>query len=839
MRYGLKLLDVERPWRYEGREAGSVTKDWDAARLRVALCFPDVYEIGMSHLGLPILYELLNDLPDVLAERSYAPWGDMEALMRREGFPLVARESGRPLRDFDLVGVTLQYELSITNALTMLDLGGIPLLAADRGEDAPLVLGGGPVALNPEPYAEFFDAVFLGEAEEGIVEIARALADAKSRGASRRERLDALAGVSGIYVPSRLTPRYEQGRFAGFAGGTPVKRRILADLGEALPKRPLLPFGEAVHDRLSVEIARGCTRGCRFCQAGFVCRPVREREPAALLSSVADGLACTGHEEVGLLSLSTGDYSQVGPLLLRLMAAHSQDRVSVSLPSLRIDNLDDRLIEEAARVRKSGFTMAPEAGSERLRRAVNKDFSDDAIVGAVERVFAGGWKSVKLYFMLGLPFETEEDLDALERLARRIAGAAPGGRGRITVSISNFVPKPHTPFQWSRQLDVAGIEAIQARFKRTIPGKKVALKLHDAEMSRLEGILARGDRRLGRAILLAWRKGCRMDGWSGEFKPALWREALAEAGLSGEEFLREIPLDAPLPWDLVDSGVDPSYLRREFERARDCVATGDCRGGECQGCGLCDFATVRPVLAARKLDYPETATEPLEHVGTDPSLLPRLRFTYEKTGAARLLSHLETASSFHRAFRAAGVPLSFSGGFNPHPRLQLGPAMPLGSESLCEAGEMRVNAVPDLGRAVRDTNALLPEGIVLKALWLLGTDSRSLQAGNAEEEYEVWPTAEAHAAAERLGGWDALLADFSAQASYPVVKRRRNKPDRELEAKNFVRGLWREGATLRYACYRDPDGGTVAAEMLLAALLGLPEGARAVDRIVKLRMEFQ
>ncbi len=842
MRYGPILLDVERPGRYEGVECGATVKPWDEAAVKVLLAFPDVYEIGTSHLGLPILYEILNALPFAAAERAYAPWPDMERLLREKGLPLLSRESGRPPKDFDLVGITLQYELSITNALTMLDLGGIPLLARERGEDAPIILGGGPVAANPEPFADFFDAFFIGEAEEGIKEIAEALRDAKAAGTTRAERLEALGRIEGVYLPADYTPLWENGAFAGFRearGGTArrVRRRIVPDLGAFPPPRPLTPFGETVHERVAIEVARGCTRGCRFCQAGYLYRPVREREPEDILAAAEKGLSATGHEEVGLLSLSTGDYSCIGPLIVSLIEDHGRDHVSVSLPSLRIDGLDPRLATEIAKVRKTGFTLAPEAGSERLRKTINKDFDDDAIVETIRRIFEAGYKGVKLYFMVGLPFETEDDRAAIGRLARRIAGASPGGKSRVTISVSNFVPKPHTPFQWARQSGPGELDEIHAKLRRDVPGKKIELKYHDPLVSMMEGLLARGDRRLGAAVLSAWRKGCRMDGWSSEFKGALWREALSETGLDPEKLMAGIALDAPLPWDMVDSGAARTYLLSELEKAEETVSTPDCRTGECTGCGVCDFTTVRPISAARPIAYPEVG--PKEEKDENPEEQgERLRFIYSKTGASAFLSHLETTRLLLRAMRASGMIPLYSRGFNPHPKMQLGPALGLGTESLCETGEVNVPSRPSLRETVDSVNKLLPEGLRLLNLWFMNPSSRTLTGGGVLEEYSLTPSDAARSAIAGLGGTTAVVADYSARTSFTVVKKRKNKPDRTLEARDFVFGFWAEGEGFGLALARPQDGSTLSPEAFVGALLGLDPECRALDRILKTKTRF-
>lgn len=836
MRYGTALLEVQKPGRYEGLEAGAVVKDWDQAAARVALCFPDVYEIGMSHQGLAVLYHQLNDQTELLAERCYAPWSDMETLLRREGWPLVSRESGHALAEFDLVGFTLQYELCATNVLLMLELGGIPLLARERGEGHPLVLGGGPVAANPEPLADFFDALFIGEAEEGIVELARAVAG----GGTRTEKLHALGQIPGVYLPTRHVPRFDADGFAGFDGSEPpVIGRTLADL-EAFPPpaRPLVPFTSTVHERLSVELARGCTRGCRFCQAGFLYRPVRERSPEQVRRAVAAGLAATGFEEVGLLSLSTGDYSCIGPLLVELMDAHSGDTVALSLPSLRVDSLEERLLEEVGRVRKTGFTVAPEAGTQRLRQVINKNITEEEILTATGRIFAAGWKAVKLYFMVGLPTETREDWQGIVDLARKVARVAPPGRDRVTVSISNFVPKPHTPFQWCRQLGLDELREAQQFFRTALTEKKISLKWHDAETSVLEGVFARGDRRLGAAVLRAYRSGCRMDAWSSEFRAATWAEALDAEGLAVPALLAERPAEKPLPWDRVAIGAERDYLLAEWRRSASGEQTADCRDGQCTGCGRCDFEVLRPRTAGER-PYPARPEVPVpEAPPPDLSLAPRLRFRYAKRGEACLLSHLEVTAALHRALRAAGVAVAYSQGFHPHPKLNLGPALPLGTESMDELAEVKVWQVPPLREAQERLNRHLPHGLRVEALWQMPSGSRGLTGGGTREEYRVSLTPAAHAALGGAGAAARLAEAFWCAPECTVIKHRKNKPDRVLDARRFVEGLWADGEELLVRLSRYPDGSMLAPEELLRHLAGWAGAQRLCARIVKTRCEL-
>lgn len=609
------LMKVEKPGRYTGGEWGQTVKDPARVKTSFALAFPDIYEVGMSYLGFKILYHILNETPYVQAERVFSPWPDMQERMKEHGMSLCSLETGRKLADFDLVGITLQYELSFTNILDMLALGGVPVISKDRSEKDPFVIGGGPCVYNPEPMAGFFDIFIIGEGEEVIAELAELYTDWKERGkqGGRTAFLQKAAQVEGLYIPRFYIAKCkEDGTFlkmqtVDVAAPEYVTKRVLKDMDAApYPTAPIVPFTEIVHDRIMLEVFRGCTRGCRFCHAGMVYRPVREKNTDRLKTLVRELVDNTGYNEISLFSLSTADYSCLEKFLDDILPDMKKEHVSISLPSLRIDSFSVDLAKKVQTVRKSGLTFAPEAGTQRMRDVINKGVTEEDLLNSVGAAFSSGLSSVKLYFMIGLPGETQEDIKGIADLAYKVFDCYQKITGKrnckITVSVSCFVPKPWTPFQWSRQDSLSELKEKQMYLKELLRSKAISFQYHDGETSVIEGIIARGDRRMGEAIFAAWQQGARFDGWSEYFDYERWLNAIKEAGLTPDFYVdRERPFDEAFPWEHIRPGVTRDFLRAEYEKAQKGILTEDCRHGDCQSCGVC------PQLGVSVIDHAQEA----------------------------------------------------------------------------------------------------------------------------------------------------------------------------------------------------------------------------------------
>jgi radical SAM family uncharacterized protein len=599
------LNEVSKPGRYIGGEYNIQVKDWTTTDLKVALAFPDVYEIGLSHLGLRILYELINNQPNMLAERVYSPWPDFQALLRKKNFPLYTLENKRGLNEFDMIGFSLQYELSYTNILTILDLGRVPLFSKERTEEHPLIIGGGPCTFNPEPLADFFDCFFIGEAEEALVEICETIRVWKHSAATKAVLLKKLEKINGVYVPAHFEIKYNhEGVIEDINALTehrPV-RAVVNNFAQVFyPEKWLVPYLDIIHDRVVYEIQRGCSKGCRFCQAGMIYRPVREKSPAVIMKSLQNLVRDTGYDELSLTSLSSADYSQIQQLIGEACSCFNPQGVNISLPSLRIDSFSIDLAAKFQSTRKSSRTFAPEAGTDRLRRVINKGVTAEDLLNASEAAFKAGWQKLKLYFMIGLPTETEEDLagivelvEEVYRIGKRIHPKT--SALRITASISTFVPKAHTPFQWQKQISIEETIQKQRYLQEHLRGRHLELNWHEPSMSKLEGIFARGDRRLGHIIFQAWQKGAQFDGWSDQLKYQLWLEVFTANKINPDFYTRQRAFEEILPWAHIQSGVSTEFLKREHQKAGASILTADCRDNACSDCGVCPTLQVNKSL---------------------------------------------------------------------------------------------------------------------------------------------------------------------------------------------------------------------------------------------------
>ena len=753
-----------KPSHYLGCEPGSVRKDPQTVRARVALAFPDLYEVGMSYTGQTLLYHAVNSMPHLWAERSFAPTLEVAAILREHRAPLCTLESDTPLSAMDAVGFHLTHELCYTNVLYMLDLAGIPLYAAQRLDQPvgrlPLIMAGGGCAFNAEPLAPFLDLMVLGDGEIILPELLEAIADAKDRGLLLKEFLREQAGVSGVYVPSLFEER--EGRiWPLLAGYEQVEKRLAMDLNALpYPTRPPQPFG-AVHNRYTIELARGCTRGCRFCHAGMIYRPVRERSLEKLDAIMEQGLTQSGYGELSFLSLSTGDFSALSGLFRQSMARCRAEQVGVSLPSLRVGSVNEDIIEQIAGIRRTGATIAPEAGSQRLRDVINKGVTKEGLLRHTAMLFDHGWRSVKLYFMIGLPTETQTDLEAILDLCLAVESVAlqSGAKNRlqVTAAISPFVPKPHTPFQWERMIGMEEIreriDFLKEKFRRY---KRLKLRWHQPQMSWLEGIFSRGGRSLAPVVENAFRKGALFSSWNDHLNIHTWMEALEECGFDADKraaLLGERDVDAPLPWDHLAPGVTKRFLQTERRRAMAAAATPDCRFEECRSCGVCNIdgrpstlaaqaanMDIRPVTNLAARDQRESAHEDRQEAPRQEPALPEirernlhhkaqhLRIWYATYGPASFLSQLELQDVFEHAMRRAKMALTFSQGYHPLPLVSFSRALPVGVESDCEYLDLFLSQAKDPERLCDDLAPAMPQGLTCERVCPLPLQGKQPQS---------------------------------------------------------------------------------------------------------------
>ena len=782
------LLDVQKPAQYIGGELNSIMKDKEKVDCRLAFCFPDKYEVGMSHLGMKILYSLYNQRENWWCERVFAPDADMEKLMREKNLPLYGLESLDPIKDFDFVMFTLQYEMSYTGILNMLDLAGLPIRSKDRTSLSPIVMAGGPCACNPEPISAFVDIFILGEGEEVNIEVTDLYMQAKKEDWSKEQFLKAAAKIGGVYVPAlydvtynedktinRVTPNCEE-------APAKVKKRVIADLDKVFyPDKFVVPFIDIVHDRAMLEVQRGCLRGCRFCQAGFIYRPLRDKHYDTLNSNAHDLCASSGYEELSLTSLSTSDYKEIEPLLDDLLNWTTEDKVSLSLPSLRVDNFSKELMDKVSRLKKGGLTFAPEAGTQRLRDVINKNVTEEELMRTCRTAFEGGYTSVKLYFMMGLPTETMEDIEGIANLAQKVVDlyyslpTRQKGRG-VTVSISCacFVPKPFTPFEFEGQDTMEMLHEKQKHLLASVKSKKIRVSYHDADISFIEAVLAKGDRRLCDVIEATWKKGSRLDGWDEYFDPQRWYDSMEELGIDPAFYAnRHREYEEVMPWDHLDYCVSKNFLIRENKLARESQTTPQCRE-KCSACGAAQLVPGKKCCTGEIIYEREVAPIEPPREKPDPSLIlpqpQKIRLFFTKLNRAKYISHLDMNRCMSRALKRSGLPVWYTGGFNPHMYLTFPLPLSLGCESDYECVDLKMTQQVDLAEAAEKVNACLPPDIQVFRAGEQKMDQKEIAWADYDVVFE--------------GGQEIQeqLTNFFGQDEIKVIKRTK-KGEKEIDLK--------------------------------------------------------
>jgi radical SAM family uncharacterized protein/radical SAM-linked protein len=829
-RYEEILPTVERPTRYIGGEWNSIVKDRSGVAVTVALCFPDLYEIGMSHLGFRILYSLLNAREEFAAERAFCPWPDMQEALRSNRMPLATLETDTPLGEFDVLGFSLQYELTFTNVLTMLDFGGVPIRASDRKEGDPLVVAGGPVVFNVEPLADFLDCALLGDGEELFPEFLERYRELRDGGADRRTMLRELGRVPGVYVPSLYAaePQADSGLLAAVptdGAVFPVKRRILMDLDRfPFPADIVVPYGEIVHDRVSMEIMRGCPVGCRFCQAGYIYRPTREREPGEVVRAVGRSLAATGYDEFSLTSLNTGEYGAIQPVLVRLMDEYEPRRISAAVSSLHATTLTAELAQQIRRVRKTGFTIAPEGGTQRMRDVINKNLTEENVLDAARNAFDAGWELLKLYFMIGQPTETDDDIAGIVEISRKILAegrSRVGGRASCTLSASSFVPKAWTPFQWLPMDRVENLDRKQEKIRALCP-RGIKFRRHDTRVSYLEAVFSRGDRRLGAVLERAWRAGARFDGWSDLYRHDIWMDAFRSEGVDADLYAHtEYPVGGRLPWDVTDALVGKTWLATDLARALGTArhrALAEptlpvCGPSACHGCapfakecvkGIVMETTGRP-LAAEEASAPPPPPEPAASV--------RYRARYGKEGRLRFVSHLDLIRTLPKVFRRAGIRVAYTAGFHPKPKLSYGPALAVGLESQAEYLDFESPDPLEPREFLDRMNAAAPQGLLFLEMRALGEGEKpgaeSVRRARYETRLAAPPTPAAVETLSRARAGDA----------FTIVRTRKGEREEVPLSPRLKDLVWDGAGNLSMVLAMD-DGATLRPGEVLEGLLG-------------------
>ncbi|MBT3181388.1 MAG: TIGR03960 family B12-binding radical SAM protein [Deltaproteobacteria bacterium] len=765
------LCSVNKPYRYIGGELNSRKKAWDSVDIHICLVFPDSYEIGTSHIGLSILYNVANDRDDILAERAFTPWADMEEALSSRGIKLFSLESNRALDEFDILGFSLGYELTYTNVLTVLKSAGIPIYSKDRDESHPLIIAGGPCTYNPEPVAAFFDAIAIGDGEGLVVEISEMAKVSKKEDEHRGDLLRRLARISGVYVPS----------LGNMASG--VGRALQCDINSApYPVHPVVPYA-TTQMRAAVEVSRGCARGCRFCQAGFIYRPVRQRDSSTVSKIASECILSTGYEEFSFLSLSLGDWAPLESALRQVHEACAPLPVDASLPSLRVESMSDRMLSSMGSSRSGSFTLAPEAGTERMRNLINKGNTDQDLYVSVEKIFKNGWQAVKLYFMIGLPDETQDDLKGIVDIANRCLsiGRKYHRRPDVTVSTSTFVPKAHTPFQWERQISIEEAVEKQAYLKKHLRRPGLHYKWHRAEMSFLEGVFARGGAELADVIAIAHEDGARFDGWDEHFDIGRWRRAFAKRKISPDRYLEGRGNSFEFPWDHLKVGPDKHFLMKERDKARRLQGTLDCVQNECTSCGLCDFDEVKNRIASSEAITQDQVSSSASKPQTVKHEIYKYRIQYSKKGRAAFLGGLEVTDTLRFGFRASGLPFRYSEGFHPRIKVSVGQALPVGAESETEFVDIELSKFIDEAEVLKSVERKFPEGIMAKRVRFLKPPYESISDAVLSNEYEVTLSS--------LGlDLEASISNFDSAEAFPFM-RVRGKSNKEVDLKEAIHKL--------------------------------------------------